>query len=315
MQTPLALRAKMFYCVPNINKIAHSRTFIDSRSGSSAEETMFKTAEVMRLANTCPTQDGAVTPPVCDAVIFLLKHGAEKLLGQAVEADVDAFIEEHRGLKDDRGRQRVVRNGYLAARKIHTCLGEHTVRIPRVRDLGGVLHFRSRILSPYQRCTQGQMDRFLRAYLEGICCGDFHEALSALLGRCTVCISPTADARLTALWRAEHFHWINHSLSGTRWDDLPADQELREECGGWLGCGGREWGATIGATWNGTSDALALQEPSRDTKRWLRLLWNLQACACPLSKQLREGVCPDVGCRDGGLRHSISLAEESSSSR
>jgi hypothetical protein len=260
---------------------------------------MFETAEVMRLANASATQDCMVAPRVCDAVAALLKHGAERLLAQAVAADVDAFIEEHRGLKDDRGHQRVVRNGYFAARKIHTCQGEHTVRVPRVRDLAGSLHFKSRILSPYQRHTKGQKDRFSRAYLQGLSCGNFHEALLALLGRCGVCISPTADASLKALWRAEHFLWISHNLSGTRCDDLPANQELREQCGSWLGHAGREWGGAIGAASNETRVVLALQEPSHDTKRWLGLLWNLQACDCPLPKQLREGVCPDIGCCNG----------------
>lgn len=265
---------------------------------------MFKTIEVMRLASASAGQDGMVIPRVCDPVVALLKHGAERLLRQAIEADVDAFIEEHRGLTDDCGRRRVVRNGYFAPRKIHTCLGEHMIRIPRVRDLACNLRFQSRILSPYQRRTNGQKDRFSKAYLQGLSRGDFHEALLALLGRCALCISPTADTCLQALWRAEHSYWINHNLSGTRWDDLLANQELREQCRGSLGCASRQRGWTIGAAPNGATNVLLLQEPSHDTKQWLRLVWNLQTCGCQLSKQLREGVCQDVDCCNGGLYYS-----------
>ena len=131
-----------------------------------------------------------------------LSESAGRLLQQAVDAEAAAFIDDYRGLRDGRGRQRVVHNGYSVARKIRTCMGEHTIRVPRVRDLAGDLRFKSRILSPYQRRTEGQRERFAAAYRQGLVSGDFHEALSALMGQCVVYLAPTARTRLSRVWQA-----------------------------------------------------------------------------------------------------------------
>jgi putative transposase len=167
---------------------------------------------VTKLVNL--SRDCAVTERVCDALTEVLTHGARRLLEQAVEAEADAFIDERRGLKDERGRRRVVRNGYLAPRKIHTCMGEYAVSVPRVRDLAGNIKYKSRILMPYQRYTEGQKEQFSRAYLAGLASGEFYLALLALLGRHVPCMSPTAITRLKALWRAEHLLGLDHQLAG-----------------------------------------------------------------------------------------------------
>src|SRR6266542_1445024 len=75
-----------------------------------------------------------VALPVADALTEVLRSGARELLQQAVEAEVAEFITRHRELKDERERQRVVRNGYLPARTIQTGIGEVPVKAPRVRE-------------------------------------------------------------------------------------------------------------------------------------------------------------------------------------
>ena len=72
--------------------------------------------------------------PVADALTEVLRSGARELLQQAVEAEVAEFITRHRELKDERERQRVVRNGYQPERTIQTGIGEVPVKTPRVRD-------------------------------------------------------------------------------------------------------------------------------------------------------------------------------------
>ena len=47
-----------------------------------------------------------------DPVTEVLRQGARKLLAQAIEAEVEAFLHEHSGLTVSDGRRRVVRNGY-----------------------------------------------------------------------------------------------------------------------------------------------------------------------------------------------------------
>lgn len=52
----------------------------------------------------------------------VLRQGAQRLLAQAIEAEVAQWIEEHQQATDDRGRWQVVRNGYLPERKLVTAV-------------------------------------------------------------------------------------------------------------------------------------------------------------------------------------------------
>ncbi len=86
-----------------------------------------------------------------DPLTAILRHGARKLLAQAIEAEVSAFIAGHAALRGEDGRRRVVRHGYLPEREIQTGIGPVAVRQPRVRDRGaagdgGKIRFTSSIL-------------------------------------------------------------------------------------------------------------------------------------------------------------------------
>jgi hypothetical protein len=74
------------------------------------------------------------------------------LLTQALEAEIDHFIRQHDGLRDDLGRQRIIRNGYLSERLIHSGIGYVPVQAPRVRDrhpqAAKRIRFSSAILPP-----------------------------------------------------------------------------------------------------------------------------------------------------------------------
>src|SRR4051812_41337387 len=54
--------------------------------------------------------------PGQDVLTDLLRDGARRLLAQAIEAEVAAWIDDHAHLKDDQGRRQVVRNGQRAER-------------------------------------------------------------------------------------------------------------------------------------------------------------------------------------------------------
>lgn len=47
-----------------------------------------------------------------------MRHGARKLLAQAVEAEVADFLAKHAGLKTEDGRKRMVRHGHLPEREV-----------------------------------------------------------------------------------------------------------------------------------------------------------------------------------------------------
>src|SRR2546430_16669611 len=58
-------------------------------------------------------------------------------LGQAVEAEVGAWLSTHTDKLTDDGRRRLVRHGHLPEREIMTGIGAVAVRCPRVRDRVG----------------------------------------------------------------------------------------------------------------------------------------------------------------------------------
>ena len=50
----------------------------------------------------------------------IVKQGAQKMLMQALNVEVDSFLEKHQYILDDKGNRIVVRNGYNPSRKIIT---------------------------------------------------------------------------------------------------------------------------------------------------------------------------------------------------
>jgi putative transposase len=73
-----------------------------------------------------------------DHLTMLLQEGAQRMLTQAVDAEVDALMANFSGERNAHGFQRLVRNGYLPEREIQTGVGPVKVKMPRVRDKGDV---------------------------------------------------------------------------------------------------------------------------------------------------------------------------------
>jgi len=73
---------------------------------------------------------------VDDPITDILRSGARKLLAEALEAEIESFLDMYADLKDNQGCQRITRNGYLPEREIQTGIGPVQVRAPRVRDRG-----------------------------------------------------------------------------------------------------------------------------------------------------------------------------------
>ena len=69
-----------------------------------------------------------------DPLKHVLRSGAARLLAEAIEAEVEAFVAAHADLADENGHRRVVRHGYQPAREVKTGIGAVAVRRPRVRD-------------------------------------------------------------------------------------------------------------------------------------------------------------------------------------
>ena len=93
-----------------------------------------------------------------DPLLAVLQDGARRMLRQAIEAEVEAFLAAHAALADAQGRRRLVRNGHAPERRIQTGIGPVEVRRPRVRDRGDgaepPIRFTSAVLPAYLRRTR-----------------------------------------------------------------------------------------------------------------------------------------------------------------
>ena len=82
----------------------------------------------------------------------IVRKGAQKMLRQALEVEVDSFTERYQYILDDSGNRRIVHNGYNPSRRIVTGAGQLNIATPRIDDRILDRHneprFRSNIISP-----------------------------------------------------------------------------------------------------------------------------------------------------------------------
>ena len=228
---------------------------------------------------------------VRDALTEVLRSGARELLQQAVEAEVAEFITQHRELKDERERQRVVRNGYQPERTIQTGIGDVPVKQPRVRDRGGKIKFSSNILPRYLRRTRSLEELLPWLYLKGVSTNDFATALTALLDADAPGLSAATISRLKEVWKEEQQQWSRRDLSGKNFVYLWADGvhfgvrlEDASQC----------ILVVIGATADGKKQLLAMGDGYRESEAsWQELLLDL--------KQRGLTIDPKLAIGDGAL--------------
>lgn len=238
------------------------------------------------------TTDIRIVPlaPDRDVLTDLLRDGARRLLAQAIEAEVAAWIDEHAHLTDGHGRRQVVRNGHLPERSIQTSIGPIEVKQPRVRDRRPADQregFTSAILPPYLRKTKSLEGLLPWLYLKGVSTGDFAEALQAILGPDAPGLSATTITRLKAVWEAEHEAWSRRSLAGRHYVYVWADGvhfNIRLE-------GGRQCILVLmGATADGKKELIALADGYRESEQsWKELLLDCKARGLEIEPALAIG--------------------------
>ena len=62
-----------------------------------------------------------------------LRNGASWLLQQAIENEVNEYLESMKDQKDSKGTKQFVRNGYLPERQVQTGIGPIPIKQPRVQ--------------------------------------------------------------------------------------------------------------------------------------------------------------------------------------
>ncbi|MCK9925331.1 transposase [Frankia sp. AgPm24] len=132
-----------------------------------------------------PENGSTARPSLIDEIV---REGARRMLAAALEAEVDAYIAELAGERDDRGRRLVVRNGHAQPRQVMTAAGAVEATAPRVNDrrvdadTGERKRFSSAILPPWCRRSPKIAEVLPLLYLHGLSSGDFVPALEQFLG-------------------------------------------------------------------------------------------------------------------------------------
>ena len=143
-----------------------------------------------------------------DPLSELLLSGAQKLLFQAVEAELYACLEQYSERRTESGNSGVVRNGYLPERELQTGLGPVTVKIPKVRaKTGEPVTFQSALVPPYVRKTKTLEAALPWLYLKGISTGEMGAALEVLVGPNAKGLSASTVSRLKQTWAQEYRNW------------------------------------------------------------------------------------------------------------
>ena len=225
-----------------------------------------------------------------DVLTDILRDGAQRLLSQAVEAEVADWIASHAHVTNQAGHRQVVRNGHLPKRTITTGVGPIEVQQPRVLDRrtdGEADPFSSKILPPYLRKTKSLEELIPWLYLKGVSTGDFNEALSALVGPNCPGLSASTVTRLKASWEDEFQEWNKRSLRDKQYVYLWADGvhfniRLEEDRQCIL--------VLMGATADGRKELIAVVDGFRESEQsWKALLLDVKSRGLIVDPKLATG--------------------------
>jgi len=222
------------------------------------------------------------------------------LLLQAVEAELEAFLEHYRDPVDLLGRRAVVRDGYLPARQVMTGICPVEIRVPRTRDRSkSGICFRSSLLPPYIKRTKSVENVLPWLYLNGISTGDFNEALEAFLGEDAKGLSHPTISRLKEKWKKEYEEWRKRDLTEERYVYWWADgvyfnvrSDDAKQC----------ILVIIGAKDTGEREFVAIEDGYRESEQsWYEVLLEL--------KHRGLTIAPKLAIGDGAMGFWAALAK------
>jgi transposase-like protein len=244
-----------------------------------------------------------IPAPSRDVLSGILRDGAQRLLAQAIDAEVAEWIDRHAEVVDDVGRRQVVRNGHHPGRTILTGVGPVEVRQPRVHDrrIAGtgedgqaldaadrpVERFRSSILPPYLRKTKAVEELIPWLYLKGVSTGDFREALQALVGPQAAGLSATTITRLIGTWQQDYQAWSRRSFEDRPYvyvwaDGIHFNIRLEEDRQCIL--------VLMGATPEGGKELIAVADGYRESEQsWRQLLLDCKQRGLTIEPKLATG--------------------------
>jgi transposase-like protein len=161
--------------------------------------------------NLAPENDGADAP---FSLAALMRNAAQRMIQAAVEDEVTEFLQRrpHQKVKDAPAFTGY-RNGYHQARTVSTAVGALGVRVLRVAE--APQKYRSQLVQPYKRRSQGLDELFPKLFVEGLATRDFEPALRCLAGA-EAPLSPATISRLNRQFKDDYEAWQQRDLSALR---------------------------------------------------------------------------------------------------
>jgi putative transposase len=225
----------------------------------------------------------------------IARAGARRMLAEALEAEVEAYVEAARDERDERGRALVVRNGYANKREILLGAGSVALKAPRVNDKrmdadGNRRRFSSALVPPYMRKSPKVAQVLPLLYLHGLSSGDFLPALEEFFGTGTG-LSAATITRLAEQWQAERESFMVRDLSERDYAYVWVDGV---HTGVRLGSDGRLCSlVVVGARLDGTKELVAIEDGYRESE---------ESWACLMRDLKKRGMRPpELAVGDGAL--------------
>ncbi len=224
-----------------------------------------------------------------------IRSAAQRMIQAALEMEVEEFLQRAKYDKTDASDFRGYRNGHHKERTVSTAVGGLEVRVPRVAD--NAEPFRSHLVKPYKRRSEGLDTLFPQLFIEGLATRDFEPSLRFLVGE-KAPLSPSSISRLNKEFKTDYENWQKTDLSKLKIYYIYAD-------GVYLSAGIAEEKACllviIGVDELGEKHILGLQQGFRESKEsWKELLMDLK------NRGMNE---PALAIADGGLGFWAALPE------
>ena len=110
---------------------------------------------------------------ILDPLIALFRSGAQQLITQTVEAELEELLGQHSGRRTDDCNAAVAPNGHLPERDLETGLDPVKVKIRKVRSkTGEPVTCMSSLVPPYLRKTKSLEGALPWLYLKGLLGGE-----------------------------------------------------------------------------------------------------------------------------------------------
>lgn len=252
------------------------------------------------LVNPDPSTPISFKQPFQDAsdLDAFVRQAAKTMIQQAIELEVQEFLDAHAHRVDEQGRRYVIRNGHLPERQFLIAAGPIEVRQPRVRDKSPKpedrVVFTPQLLPRYLRRSKAVNELIPWMYLKGISTSDFPTALQSIFGDSAKNLSANTVVRLKEQWTTEYDEWNKRDLTDKHyvyfWVDgihvnvrLEGDAD-RHQC----------ILVIIGATADGRKELVAMADGYRESEAsWVAVLQDL--------KRRGLAIAPKLAVGDGAL--------------